>query len=216
LPASGGWEETSSSVIHQRLRSWGLNTIGMWSDEKVRLMRRTPYVDAIGSRGVKMIAGSDGYWGKFPDPFDASFQATLRKQMAAKRNNTAGDPWCLGFFCDNEMAWGDDVSLALGTLRSPAGQAAKSIFVADLKSKYATVEKLNTSWGTQYGSWDALVQGTNAPDRKKAEADLTSFYTKIAEQYFRTVREAIKEVAPHQLYLGCRFAWGNDRAAAAA
>ena len=38
----------------------------------------------------------------------------------------------------------------------------------------------------------------------------------MAEQYFRPVRADIREAAPHQLYLGCRFASENPRAAAAA
>jgi len=210
------WDTAYSDVVHRRLRSWGINTIGMWSDEKVRLERRTPYVDAIGSHGVKMIAGSDGYWGKFPDPFEPGFAEQLRRQMQGKRGRSAGDPWCLGFFCDNEMSWGDDVSLAIGALRSPATQAAKKAFVEDLRSKYGAADKLNAAWGTEHASWDALLQSTNAPERKRAEADLAAFYSKTAEQYFRTVRDAIKAVAPGQLYLGCRFAWVNARAAAAA
>jgi beta-galactosidase GanA len=90
------------------------------------------------------------------------------------------------------------------------------MFIADLKAKYADVEKLNQSWGTQHASWDALLQSREAPDKSRANGDLAAFYTHTAEQYFRTVREAIKAVAPNQLYLGCRFAWVNARAAAAA
>ena len=39
---------------------------------------------------------------------------------------------------------------------------------------------------------------------------------RFAEQYFRICREAVKEVDPQGLYLGCRFAWTNDRAVRAA
>ena len=55
-----------------------------------------------------------------------------------------------------------------------------------------------------------------APDRKQAGPDLAAFYSRTAETYFRAVRDAIREAAPGQLYLGCRFAWANTRAAAAA
>jgi hypothetical protein len=100
---------------------------------------RTPYTDSASSRGAKLIEGSEGYWGKFPEVFDPSFAESVRRSMAPKVNRSAGDPWCLGYFC-----------------------------------------------------------------------------TKAAEQYFRVVRDVIKAVAPNQLYLGCRFAWVNARAAAAA
>ena len=210
------WRKVYPEVIHQRLRSWGLNTIANWSDEGTRLMRRTPYTDAVGSGRTQMMEGSEGYWGKFPDVFDPSFTESLRRSMAVKSGKSAGDPWCLGYFSDNEMAWGDEFSLALGALKSPSEQAAKQALVADLKAKYGDIAKLNEVWGTAHASWDALLQSRDAPDRQKAGDDLKAFYTRTAEQYFRTVRDTIKAVAPNQLYLGCRFAWVNPLAAAAA
>jgi len=209
-----GHQQTYPEIIQRRLRHWGINTIGMWSDETTRLLRRTPYVDAASSHGSKMIEGSQGYWGKFPDVFDPSFIQSVRRSVEGKRS--AKDPWCLGYFSDNEMSWGDEISLALAALSSPASQAMKETFLADLKAKYGEVAKLNQVWGTRHDSWESLRASTNAPDIKAAREDLEAFYTRAAEQYFRTVREAVKAVAPDQLYLGCRFAWVNPRAAAAA
>jgi hypothetical protein len=210
------WKETYRAVIHRRLRSWGLNTIANWSDEGVRLLRLTPYTDTIGSGRTRMLEGSEGYWGKFPDVFDPSFREGLRRQMEDRKGKSAADPWCIGYFSDNEMSWGDELSLAVATLRSPPDQKAKQVLVDALQRQYSSVEKLNQAWGTAHGSWDALLQSREPPDQGKARRDLESFYTRMAEEYFRNVRESIKEVAPNQLYLGCRFAWVNARAAAAA
>ena len=52
------WRKVYPEVIHQRLRSWGLNTIANWSDEGTRLLRRTPYTDAVGSGRTQMMEGS--------------------------------------------------------------------------------------------------------------------------------------------------------------
>jgi hypothetical protein len=210
------WRQSCPEVIHKRLRSWGLNTIANWSDENIRLMRLTPYTDTVGSGRAKMLEGSEGYWGKFPDVFDPSFAESLRRSMEPKKAKSAGDPWCIGYFSDNEMSWGDECSLALAALRSGPSQAAKRTFVGELKAKYGEIGKLNATWGTPHPSWEALETSREAPDKEKARADLETFYTRMAEQYFRSVRDAIKAVAPNQLYLGCRFAWVNDRAAAAA
>jgi hypothetical protein len=210
------WWTAYADTAHRRLRSWGLNTIANWSDAGVFLMRRTPYTDTLGSRGAKQIEGSEGYWGKFPDVFDPSFSNGVQRAMQGKRKSSANDPWCIGYFSDNEMSWGDDTALALGALKSPAEQAAKREFVADLKAKYGEIATLNAAWGTTHDSWDALLASRAAPDRQKARADLLAFSTKTAETYFRTVRDAIKAVAPNQLYLGCRFAWVNDLADLAA
>jgi hypothetical protein len=209
------WQQAYADTAHQRLRSWGLNTIANWSDSGVFLLRRTPYTDNLGSRGARMIEGSEGYWGKFPDVFDSRFANGMRRAMEGKKGGSANDPWCIGYFSDNEMSWGDDMSLALGALKSPPDQAAKQEFVADLKTKYGEVAKLNAAWGTAHPSWDALRESRDAPARQKAREDLIAFTIKAAETYFRTVRDAIKAAAPNQLYLGCRFAWVNDLAARA-
>ncbi|MEI7911683.1 MAG: beta-agarase [Verrucomicrobiota bacterium] len=210
------WKAAYAATVHQRLRSWGLNTIANWSDPAVCALHRTPYTDSIGSHGSRMIEGSEGYWGKFPDVFDPAFSSNIRRAMQDKRASSANDPWCIGYFSDNEMSWGDETSLAIGALKSPPDQPAKLSFIAELKAKYAAIANLNAAWGTHHESWDALLADRGAPDPQLARADLTGFYTKSAEAYFRSVRDAIKAVAPNQLYLGCRFAWVNDLADRAA
>ena len=209
------WRRAAAEVFHERLRSWGLNTIGNWSDPAIYTMKRTPYVATVGA-GRRHIQGSEGYWGKFPYPFDPDFAKVLHDRMDAEVGKSAGDPWCIGYFCDNEIAWGDATSLAVAALRSPPDQPAKKAFLADLRAKYGDIAKLNAAWGAAHASWDALAASTTPPDAQRAAADLEAFYTRIAEQYFRICHDEIKRVAPHQLYLGCRFASVNDRAAAAA
>ncbi|MCP4609266.1 MAG: beta-agarase [Planctomycetes bacterium] len=209
------WQVRFAAVTHQRLRSWGLNTIANWSQPSIYLWRRTPYVCTI-SYDSKRLEGSEGYWGKFYDVFDPSFRQALRGRLALEKGRAINDPWCIGYFVHNEIAWGDDVSLAVAALVSPADQPAKKVFVTDLKAKYRTINKLNSVWGTKHASWQALMQSQEAPDKKKAQTDLTTFYTNTAETYFETIRDELKKVAPNQLYMGCRFAWVNDLAAKAA
>jgi hypothetical protein len=209
------WENIFAEVTHRRLKSWGINTIANWSDSSIYLMRKTPYVCTI-SYNSKKLEGSEGYWGKFYDVFDPSFRQALRERLASEKGRAINDPLCIGYFVHNEIAWGDEVSLAVAALVSPAGQPAKKVFIDDLKTKYGTINKLNSAWGTKHASWQALMQSQEAPDKKKARADLTTFYTKTAETYFETIRDELKKVAPNQLYMGCRFAWVNDLAARAA
>ena len=209
------FEQAFADITHRRFESWAVNTIANWSDERVYLRRLTPYVVTI-SVDARKIEGSEGYWGKFYDVFDPSFATSLHARLEKERGRTAGDPWCIGYFVHNELAWGDGISLAVAALASPADQPAKIIFVEDLKTKYEIIEELNGEWGTSHGSWEALLQSQKAPDKEKARKDLEAFYTKIAETYFSTIRKELKRVAPEQLYLGCRFAWVNDRAARAA
>ena len=209
------WRGRFAELCHRRLRSWGMNTIANWSDPEIYRMGRTAYVATVSS-GRKPLEGSSGYWGKFPDVFDPDFEASLKKHFASARDTTADDPWCIGYFVDNELSWGDELSLAVAALASPPEQAAKKVFVDELKAKYATIDKLNAAWQTEHASWEALLESRTPPDRAKARDDLAAFYTRTAEQYFRACREAVKRAAPDALYLGCRFAWVNDRAVRAA
>ena len=209
------WKQQHAALAQRRLRSWGMNTIANWSDAEIYLLRKTPYTATVHGRGTP-LRGSEGYWGKFDDVFDPAFRESLHKTMAQHKGRSAGDPWCIGYFVGNELSWGNDTSLAVAALRSPADQPAKKVFVEDLKRKYETIERLNKAWGTAHASWDALLESTAPPEVKTAHDDLTAFYTKTAEQYFRVCRDAVKEVAPQQLYLGCRFACGNDLAVRAA
>jgi hypothetical protein len=192
-----------------------MNTIANWSDGEICQLRTTPYTATVGFDSVK-LTGSEGYWGKFPDVFDVDFAARLRRGMAGHQGGAIGDPWCLGYFVSNELSWGDELSLAIATLASPPQQAAKKVFLSDLQEKYGTIEALNQAWDTQHASWDALLQSTIPPDRTRAFDDLAGFYTKFAEEYFRVCRQTIKDFDPQGLYLGCRFAWANDRAVRAA
>ncbi len=209
------WGRQFHALLHRRLRSWGLNTIGNWSEPSICQVRKTPYVVTIHSSG-RTLEGSQGYWGKFADVFDSGFAASIRADAARQRAASADDPWCLGCFVDNELGWGTELSLAEAALASPADQPAKRTFVADLRSKYSSIESLNAAWGTRHASWEALQASRTVPDARKAYDDLAAFATKTAEQYFRVCREEVKRSAPHTLYLGCRFAWVNDRAVRAA
>lgn len=204
------WRTIANQHCHARLGSWGMNTIANWSEASVYQMKRTPYT-LTSSTGGRPIEGSSGYWGRFPDPFDAGFVEATQRQIAHLRDD-ANSPWCVGVFVDNELGWGDETSLAVAALKSPADQPAKLAFVADLKQKYHNIQPLNAQWGTQYKSWEAVLSEQAAPHADRARDDLRAFYTRLGDEYFRVCRDAVKAIAPDTLYLGCRFAWANDRA----
>nr|AXP07844.1 beta-agarase [uncultured bacterium] len=203
------WETIFAELAHRRIRAWGLNTVANWSDSKVYLQRRTAYTVCLNTKGPR-IEGSDGWWGKFPDPFAPAFGDGIRQRaLEQQKAGTTTDPWCIGYFVDNELSWGkDDRSLAWSALLSPADQPVKVAFKAWLADKYASPEELNKAWGTAYASWDAFLTSTNKPAEKQCGADMEAFHTQIAEQYSRVRRDAVKAAAPDKLYLGCRIAWG--------
>ena len=119
---------------HRRLKSWGMNTIANSSDTAICLQDRTPYAERVECIS-RFIEGTHGHWWKFRDPFDPSFTEGVRKALE-EHGREAHDPWCIGFFVDNEINWGDgDTDLARWTLASPKDQPARIAFMEYLKRK---------------------------------------------------------------------------------
>ena len=123
-----------ADLAHRRLRSWGANTIANSSDLDICLMDRTPYAERVECES-RTIAGSYGMWKKFRDPWDDSFAKGVTKALET-HGREAHDPWCIGFFVDNEINWGfTPRQLADWTMQSPADQPAKKAAVAFLRAK---------------------------------------------------------------------------------
>lgn len=209
------WPRAYSAQAQQRLASWGLNTIANSSDPQIFQMRRTPYTAIVYSvplgRTDHTIVGSKQGWVKFPDPFDPGFRSAMDRTLQTTLKPVLHDPWCLGFFVDNEMHFGDAGSLAEAALASPPEQQAKIAFIEELKKKYTAIGKLNEAWGTRHADWDALLSATAAPDKKRpsVRADLEAFSERILDGYFRACRDAIAAASPGHMYLGCRFSGSN-------
>ncbi|MEM0964969.1 MAG: beta-agarase [Verrucomicrobiota bacterium] len=207
------WLESFIKMAHLRLRSWGMNTVANWALPELYRGNDTAYIASFFVVGNRTLEGSEGYWGKFHDVFDPSFRESVKNGFRERRFE-AQDPWCIGFFVDNELSWGNDgISLSLETLTSPADQPAKIEFGRDLRRKYRDIESLNLAWGTGYRSWTDFLETRTVPSIDRAIGDLRSFYRKTADTYFRTIREEQKAAAPNHLYMGCRFAWVNDTVA---
>lgn len=200
------WRQKYNDIVHRRLKSWGLTTIANSSDRSICLMDRTPYCDRFELKSPDIEGSRDGWW-KFKDPFHPEFRTTFRKQLL-ERKKELDDPWSIGFFVDNEIAWGAPGALAEWTLQSPSSQPAKQEMVNRLKKKYKNIGELNKIWKSDYESWDALLASQKKPAEGSRD-DCISFSEVLAEAYFKNVRDEFKSVAPDKLYMGCRFAGGN-------
>lgn len=195
----------SSELAHRRLRSWGMNTVGNWSASEVTELRRTPYTVNLALQGVPVIAGAEGYWTRFPDPFDARFAEAAREAVAAERGRSAGDPWCIGYFIHNELTWGGATYLAEAALASPPEQAARRAFAEWLRARYGDAAAWSAAWGASARSWEAFDGPVAVPTTPEGRRDLAAFVEHLAERYFSVLAAAVRAGAPGRLYLGCRF-----------
>lgn len=197
----------------RRFSSWGFNTNGNWVHPDIlKAEFHHPYITAVEfARFYDVIEGCRQIgWQKFPDVFNPAFAAGIKEALQTRQKYTVDDPFCIGYFIDNELSWGKtDTFLAEGALRSPVRQHAKAAMTEFCKKKYTDIAGLNKVWGTAYKNWEDFRASTAMPaEPDRARVDLEEFNDVIVNRYFRTCKEVINREAPGKLYFGCRF---NDR-----
>ena len=188
------WKETALKQIHDRLLSWGFNTIGNWSDSEIYLQRKTPYVLTINSKKTGLIA----------DPYLPGYKEDLLELLSAKREEL-GDPWCIGVFIDNELKWGVKWApkIAEQIQVAPEDQPAKIAFRDMMLKKYKSITALNNAWGSDFADWNEILN--NRQVIAGAAADMREFMTEFTTLYHSVSRNAVKALAPGLLYMGSRM-----------
>jgi len=201
----GGSQKWGEEAV-KRLRGWGFNTIGAWSDP-VTWRQRTPYTVILDfARQVRWREGQS-----FPDVFAPIFEQSARRAAQRACRPLAGDPWLIGYFTDNELHWGPDWrtgdSLLVEFLRLPDRSPGRQAVLRFLRGRYLTIDELNEDWGTEYESFQQIGRSPQAGARIPQQ-DEDDFLRIVADRYFTVTREAIRSVDPNHLILGCRFAGG--------
>lgn len=199
--------------LEARLLGWGFNTIGDWaSDAFLATARKTPYGLQLTDFNWKMprIGKMKVY-----DVYDPVYIARMAGLLASEMSRTevakrsVDDPYCIGYFIDNELGFGRDGQIATELLACPPTQAAKIELLRVLRERHASIESLNAAWKSDYASWDALLANREAPKEQHHRVDTDAFTAAMMDRYFALCRESIKKTAPHRLYLGTRFV-GTD------
>ncbi|MDF9834215.1 GH43 family beta-xylosidase [Ereboglobus sp. PH5-5] len=200
------WAGAHKKRLYARAESWGVNTLANWTHKDYIRDGRMPYVGQVGTPDAVTIKGHGGSAARFfQDVFDPGFEEAIEKALRKNWAFAANDPMCIGFFVDNEHAWGGETALAEAVLRSPASQPAKREFARRLEEKYGGISNLNAAWKTRHASFAAFLSSTQPPDRAAARADLVEFNNALSDRYFEGARNAVRRFAPGRLYLGCRF-----------
>lgn len=207
------------NITISRLKAWGFNTIGNWSEGGLINKQQLPYTLPILIKGnyATVPSGMD-WWGYMPDTFDPKFAEAVDAAVAIATKGHQDDPWLIGYFADNELSWGGldgskeaDYALAINALKLNHTSPAKKAFINQLKAKYHTINQLAKAWGLSLSSWQLMEQKDfKAPlpdDRHPAiTEDYSNFLTAYADGYFKTVRESLTKYDKHHLWLGNRFA----------
>jgi hypothetical protein len=210
------WEGKWRDLMPRRLMNWGFNTIGNWSDPEILKEGKIPYTHWVFLQTQK-LPWQPNTRNPIPDPFTPVFEQQVRSAAARMIAGTTDDPYCIGYFVDNELSWHDEDSQGVAAMAGTAKNPAKLELLKDLRATYGDdIAKLNAAWKTSFASWDAMVEAKDLPKTDAGREDLKKFSARLARKYYSTIRDVLKELAPNKLYLGSRFAEHNPQIVAIA
>ena len=206
------WQPRWRAQVLQRLKAWGFNTLGNWTEAALTNRPAMPYVSFFDFEGdsanVPMAGGRS-----LPDPFDPRFATVADGVAETMTANTRTDPFLIGYFSGNELPWGKadrpDEGIAAHVLALGPDSPAKQAMVEDLRARYGLVAEFSSAWGVpRLADWaDVLARPLAWPSVLTASAkrDIVEFQARFADLYYGTVAQAIKRHDPKHLYLGTRF-----------
>ncbi len=196
-PSLDAW----GAATERRLRAWGFNTAGGWSEESaVTGLPLVPEIDL--GRKAKL------HW---YDIFDAgqadATRALAREIVAAQR----GNPRVIGFFTDNEVGWWSS-PLFLWHLELGWQFSSKRVLWQLLHDRY------DGRWERLLADFVPTTPGLDSFERLKERGAalklrpggqgihaIAAFTRLIAGRYYRLVHDALREADPRALVMGDRL-----------
>lgn len=171
-----------------RLRGWGFNTAGGWSDGAL-------LADDLAITKVLYLSGSDWQSGTNVDWFAPAWEDEVRARVDAAVTPWLHDPRVLGWFLDNEMKWGPDWRGADTLL------ARYLALDAAAPGKTVAVDALLAVVPDAGPRAELLARTTWEPPPAIA---VTRFLELAAERYFATTTAILRAADPDHLILGNR------------
>jgi len=93
------WYQKWMDLTVRRMDSWGINTIGNWSDATLGGSHRKAYVATLRGWGIET-----GIMG-MPDVYAPDYKAKVDSAASQQCAQRKSDPYLLGYFLGNEMPW---------------------------------------------------------------------------------------------------------------
>jgi agarase len=227
-----GSRDAWRAAVAQRLRSWGFNSLGAWSDDKVANAGSAPLaVTAIVDIAASFCSQQQGW--PSGDAFHPDFEIFARKRASDVCGPHRSNAGFIGWFTDNELRWapdwrGNDELLTI-FLNEKVGSPGREAAINMLRNRYGSFREFKSIWQVAADSWHELatMRATEPPfirqrlyvegvevdrlttDERRARffADSDAFAGALADRYFEVTVAAIKEADPNHLVLGCRFAY---------
>lgn len=210
-----GWQVAWRTRAGERVKSWGMNTLGTGSDLRIMSESQIPATLTVSTAEFPVrLQVPWSFWGSLPDPHHSAFSAWIVNRYRNSLPHYCATNRLMGVYSDGELAWsglgGSDQThyqIPLAALRAGKTQPSKQVILAQLRTKYPTIQSLNSAWGTQYTSWsymyDNAIELPNTYTNAQI-ADFSKFLNTFAAKYYHGVKMALQEIGVNSLYLGSK------------
>ncbi len=186
-----------------RFATWGINTLGGWSDTGL-FAGRVPYTVTLS------LAGQDFGTGRMADVWSPAWVSDVQGSTAGAAAGRTNDPWLVGYFLDNELHWTKDwrpVDQLEHYLQRGAAEPGKAHLVEWLRSRYGDdFAAFTTDFTVDATDWASLAAATAITDHGPgAQTTRDAWAGEVAERFFAVTDQALTAADPNHLNLGARF-----------
>ena len=197
MKAKYGSCEAWAAAAVEKLKDLGFNTLS-FSDGMLlrRGLAHTEMLNfgatvAAGDDDLNIVTGNEQPCTAIPNVFSPKFAEYCRFVAGRLCYDNRNDPWLVGYYLDNELAWwGGGSDFHSGVADGIFNAVAKKS--EDHSAKAALREFLR-------------IKGVADPSMASAKLK-REFIRLVARRYFETATSAIRDADPNHLILGCRFA----------
>ena len=199
--------ETFTERLIPRLRKWGFNSVGAFSNggeaaQRAAQFPRVAHPPISEWEGIPRLPSI----GETFDPFEEKNRARLEDNMAKTLPAHVDDPLIIGYFIVNEPIY-ENIPHMVPTYDGK--HACKRRLVQGLADKYQTIAAYNTAWESDAASFDDLKDRVLNVKTATAKQDVQDFTGVFLEEYFRIIAEAYRKYDAKHLLIGCRLQPGT-------
>lgn len=201
------WKENWYAMTKNRLKKWGINTIGNWSSIDFIRYAKMPYVLPL-----RDFPETDKkIFRDFPDVYSEEYKVNSQR-FAEQLEMFKDDKYMIGYFLRNEPTWAfiKGLIIAEELLESKENFCSKDVLIGFLSERYdGDISKFNLSWKTSLASFDGLKNPIRKASRlsKTAEKDLKDFSRNMIEMYVKIPSECVKKIDTNHMNLGMRYGY---------
>lgn len=183
-----------------RLKKWGFNSAGGFSPPNYGNENNLPH--------TRMIPVDSMNWAKIDgiqifDIFATEAETVLEKAIANSVEPYKDDPMLIGYFIGNEYDYHKFYSHVTRLKASKA--AIKGRLVDTLEEKYKTVEAFNSSWRTNFTSFEQAKEAEFSLTTSQSWRDMEAFFDYYVDTFYGTMTGLIRKYDPNHLLLGDRW-----------